>query len=88
MHANFQLSNSTGVGVECGDIRKDRHQAIFAPIPYTKILNTPFALLGRDKGLKFVKSTFSSNIIYFQYLPYSGRFFLLKSENTNSSVKE
>jgi len=49
MHANFQVSSSTCVGREWGDIRKDGRHANFWPNPYSKILNSPLASLGRDK---------------------------------------
>jgi len=64
IHANFQVSSSTSVGREWGDIRKEGSHTIFGPIPIQKFL-LPLASLGRNKWkrgltkLGFVKQTLS-----------------------------
>jgi len=42
MHANFQASSFTCVGGEWSD----GHMCDITPDPYTKFLNSPFALVG------------------------------------------
>jgi len=48
MHANFQVSRSTGVGREWCDIWKDRHYAVFGPIPVQKFLTPPGSNAARN----------------------------------------